>query len=64
MQERLKFEERRKQGDWSKKLGDIIGDVTQNFDLAFATERLSEDERAAGMGSNQSEETQNQLATT
>ena len=52
MQERLKFEERRKQGDWSKKLGDIIGDVTQNFDLAFATERLSKDERAAGMGSN------------
>ena len=50
--------------DWSKKLGDIIGDVTQNFDLAFAAERLSEDERAAGMGSNQSEETQNQLATT
>ena len=48
----------------SKKLGDIISDVTQNFDLAFATERLSEDERAAGMGSNQSEETQNQLATT
>ena len=52
MQERLKSEERREQGDWSKKLGDIIGDVTQNFDLAFATERLSKEERAAVMESN------------
>ena len=52
MQERLTFEERRKQGDWSKKLGGIIGDVTQNFDVAFATERLSKDERAPGMESN------------
>ena len=50
MQERLKFEERRKQGDWSKKLGDIIGDVTQNFDGAFSTERLSKEERGGRHG--------------